>query len=136
MIRTHRILLALGLVFAFAGIAKADVVRFRYSPSDLCGHTALKPDPCGGVGEWRPWLFGVRRSSYYCRPNPTHLVTFLHPHTNRHVKVPLALPGGTPQTFTTTEAITFTYTSYSVRVEFRRDGSVDVVYNSGIFRPL
>lgn len=125
--------------FAFLSLtteANAEVVRFHYSAQDLCGTTSLKVRPDGATGEWRPWTLGLRRESFYCQPKATHIVTFRHPYSCGNVKVPLALPEGTPRISYERSAVVYTYGFYTVRVEFLRDGGVDVIYNSGLFRPL
>ncbi len=126
-------------VLAFvAGTAGAEVVRFHYLPGTTCGYssTSLKVGPGGATGEYKAFLLSPATQPYYCQLKPTHMVTFYHPFTNQNVTVPLALPLGTPRMETLSDTIVYTYTQYTIRVQFLRDGSVDVVYNSGIFRPL
>lgn len=137
---TARLGLALILTGCFwlttAGSASAEVVRFRYTLQDLCGHTSLKTTANGAKGEWRAWALGIRSEPYYCQMRPTHLVTFRHPYANRNVSVPISFPSGTPTIYHERTAIMYTFGTYTIRAEFLPDGSVDVVYNSGIFRPL
>jgi hypothetical protein len=116
----------------------AEVVRFSYKPAHSCsyGYTSLKVGPDGATGEWSPTLLSVSKKAYYCQPKATHMVTFYHPCTNQTVTVPIAFPLGTPQIAHQTNAIVYSYTSYTIRVEFLGDGSVDVIYNSGLGRPV
>jgi hypothetical protein len=69
-------------------------------------------------------------------PRPTCVMTYRHPYTGQVVKVPLALPAGTPIVQHTWARVVYNYGSYTVSVVFLSDGSVDVRYNSGFFRPL
>jgi hypothetical protein len=138
--RCHLIAGALGVlvVVATTGPARAEVLRFHYSAAQICGngHTSLKVAPDGATGEYKTWSLSPVTKSYYCPPKATHMVTFRHPHTCQNVTVPLAFPQGTPRLAYQTNAVSFQYTGYVVRVDFLPDGSVDVVYNSGLFRPI
>ncbi len=138
MTRRHLIELVLSgcLLLSMVAGASAEVVRFHYTPRDLCGSTSLKVSGNGAQGEWRAWSFGVVTRPYYCKMRPTHLVTFRHPCSGRNVSVPIAFPGGTPAIYHRTNAIVYSFSTYTIRAEFLPDGSVDVIYNSGIFRPL
>ena len=126
------------LALATATPARAEVVRFSYKPGHSCGtaHTALKVGADGATGAWRASLLSPVTQSYYCQLTATHMVTFRHPTSCQNVSVPIAFPQGTPLITYQSTAIVYTYTAYTVRVEFLADGSVDVVYNSGLFRPL
>jgi hypothetical protein len=130
--------LALAAVLATAAISSAEVVRFHYTPAQLCGYqsTNLKVGMDGSTGEWKSFALSPATQPYYSQLKPTHLVTFRHPYTNQNVTVPLAFPVGTPRVAIQNDAVVYTYTQYTIRVEFLPDGSVDTVYNSGIFRPL
>jgi hypothetical protein len=139
MLRRHLIafVLSASLGLALCAPASAEVLRMRYSPQDLCGHTTLKVSPDGAKGEWQAGYLGLVKRPYYCQKTPTHLVTFRHPYTARTVAVSIAFPAtGTPTIYHQTDAIVYSYGTYTVRAEFLSDGSVDVVYNSGLFRPL
>ena len=127
------------LVFGItATTAPAEVVRYHYSPTVVSGYssTSLKVGPNGSTGEWSPSLISPRKEAYYQQPKATHMVTFRHPYSGQDVTVPIAFPQGTPQVTHQYDAIVYNYTQYQIRVQFFRDGSVDVVYNSGIFRPF
>lgn len=130
--------LALLGLSAMAATTSAEVVRFHYTPAQVCGYvsTSLKVGADGSTGQWSSFLLSPRKDAYYCQPKATHMVTFRHPTTNQNVTVPIAFPLGTPQVVIQSTAIVYTFTQYTIRVEFLTDGSVDVVYNSGIFRPL
>jgi hypothetical protein len=114
------------------GTAAAAQVRFHYVPIDACGRTALQPTG-GGAGETLRW-FGRVREPTNVAPRPTHVVTFRHPYTGHNVSVPMALPQGTPRIEYARTRIVYNYGSYTVEAQFRSDGSVDVVYNSGFLR--
>jgi hypothetical protein len=76
-------------------------------------------------------------SSPYGRAlRPTFLVTFSNPVTKGMVTVPLALPEDTPRMRYARNRAIFDYGSYQVEVVFLADGSVDVYYDSGLFRKL
>jgi hypothetical protein len=130
--------LALLMFGSGATTAPAEVVRYHYSPTVVSGYssTSLKVGPNGSSGEWSPSLIGLRKEAYYQQPNATHMVTFRHPYTGQDITVPIAFPQGTPQVTYQPDTIVYNYTQYQIRVQFLRDGSVDVVYNSGIFRPF
>jgi hypothetical protein len=134
----HCLLLALAVLVGAAATASAEVVRFHYMATQTCGYntTSLKVGPCGATGEYKTWALSPATQAYYCQLKPTHMVTFRHPFTNQNITVPLALPLGTPVLTYQYDTIIYTFTQYTIRVEFLRDGSVDVVYNSGAFRPL
>jgi hypothetical protein len=48
----------------------------------------------------------------------------------------LALPEGTPVIMHVWQGIVYDYGSYTVEVRFLSDGSVDVIYNSGLLRRI
>jgi hypothetical protein len=52
------------------------------------------------------------------------------------VRVPIAFPIGTPLLEYRTDSVVYDYGTYSITVRFIEDGSVDVVYRSGLFRSL
>jgi hypothetical protein len=132
---TRRLALAAAALFLLPGGRAAAVqIRYHYAPADLCGTTALKPSGhCGSTGERVAW-FGLVREPYQCDVRPTHMVTFVHPYTGRNVTVPLAFPLGTPRIEYRGDRVIYNYGSYTVEAHFLRDGSVETVYNTGIFR--
>jgi hypothetical protein len=114
---------------AFAGR-----VRFHYAPVDDHGNTTMKPGQCGGPGERVSW-FGFVSEPYFNQPRPTHLATFRHSYTGRAVAVPLTLPESTPRIeHRGRHWLIYNYGSDTVEVHFLPDGSVDVIYDSGLFR--
>lgn len=122
------------ILLSISATADAARGRFHYVPADSCGTAALKPSgPCGTVGE-RISVLGTRPDC--CPPPPTCLHTYRHPCTGQTVVVPLALPDDTPVIYHRANRIIYNYGSYAVEVHFLPDGSVDVVYNSGLFRAL
>ncbi|MBY0527514.1 MAG: hypothetical protein K2R98_29225 [Gemmataceae bacterium] len=128
-------LLTFGAVVALllcGNVASAAIVRYHYVPAGP-GPMTLAPGPTGAPGE----LINIRgRQPYNCPPRPTCLVTFKHCFTGALVVVPLALPEGTPQMMHRGNRTIYNYGSYTVTVQFLEDGSVDVIYNSGLFREI
>jgi hypothetical protein len=119
-----------------SGTAQAARARFHYAATDSCGRMSLKPGgPCGAVGE-RLSLFGAAIEPLCAPPLPTHYLSFRHPCTGQTVTVPVCLPEGTPRLEYRNDRVIYNYGSYTVEVHFLADGSVDVVYNSGILRDL
>jgi hypothetical protein len=129
------LVLTAALLFGTAGPAAAGQARFRYVPVDAAGNTTLVTPVSGaGPGERVRW-FGAVRQPYDRQPRPTHLVTYRHPYTNRDVTVPVSFPGGTPRLEYRSDRVIYNYGSYTVEAQFFPDGSVDVVYDSGLLRP-
>jgi hypothetical protein len=128
-----RFIAAAALLVLSGELAVAAELRFHYVPVDARGNTTLQPK--GGVGEKVQWMGLVRKPSNN-QPRPTHLVTFRHPYTGGLITVPLALPEGTPRLEYRRNRIVYNFGSYTVEAQFLPDGSVDVVYNSGLFRDL
>jgi hypothetical protein len=135
MLRYVRWLALLVFVCAAPSWAAAEQVRFRYAPADACGTMTQVPiGPEGSMGELKRFL-GGRPLPYTCVVRPTQMVTFRH--TNgRNVTVPLRLPDSTPRMEHRANRIIYNYNDYVVEARFLPDGSVDVVYNSGLMRPL
>jgi hypothetical protein len=124
-----------GFLWLGAGPAWAEVVRFRYAPMDTCGNTALVPGPNGAPGERSPWVGGPKEP-FPRQPAPTHMVTFRHPAGNKNVIVPFTFPQGIPRIETRSDRIIYNWGSYQVQARFLPDGCVDVLYNSGVLRPI
>lgn len=124
------------LVVGLASSASGEALRLHYKPDHCAGYTSLKVAGDGAVGEFSPSALGLMKQSYYCQPKATHMVTYRHPVSCRNVTVPIAFPQGTPRIAYQSDAIVYSYGLYTIRVEFLNDGSVDVLYNSGLFRPL
>ncbi len=124
------------LVCMQTGPAAAARVRFHYAPTDACGTVALKPSGPGGcAGESVSW-FGMVREPCALQLRPTVVATLRNPYTGALVRVPLALPEGTPRIEHVRDRVVYNYGSYAVEVQFYPDGSVDVIYNSGFLRGL
>jgi hypothetical protein len=64
------------------------------------------------------------------------VVTFRHGCSGQLVSVPIAFPEGTPRVAYRASSIMYNYGSYTVEAVFLADGSVDVIYDSGLLRPL
>jgi hypothetical protein len=119
-----------------AAPAFAEMVRFRYVPVDACGAMQqVAAGPEGAAGELFRG-FGTRPLPYHRTFRPNQMVTFRHPYGGRLVTVPLTLPQGTPRLEHRADRSVFNYGSYTVEVRYFPDGTVDVVYNSGLLRPL
>jgi hypothetical protein len=127
------LILALAL-FATPLTANASRMRFHYTAADGCGAMSLKPGgACGAPGE-RISFFGTVREPVCSPPRPTHFVSIQHPYTGRAVILPLCLPEGTPRMEYRAARVIYNYGGYTVEVHFLADGTVDVVYNSGLLR--
>jgi hypothetical protein len=116
--------------------AQADVVRVHFGPADSSGQATFKMAADGAQAEWQPWRGSSRRQPYTGNLRPTHMVTFRHAYTGQNVHVPLALPEGTPRIEHVRNRVVFNYGSYTVEVQFFSDGSLDAIYNSGLFGGL
>jgi hypothetical protein len=128
---TQIALLALCSLLIFGqGTARAARVRFHYTTE----HLACKNPPLV-VGEEISWFGAVRQPCPRTFP-PNRMACFRHPCTGANVTVPLCLPWGTPRIEHVRNKIVYEYTGYTVEVQFFPDGSVDVIYSSGLFRPL
>jgi hypothetical protein len=127
-------IMALLLFWATGGEARAGRVRFHYAPVDDRGNTTLKPAEYGGPGERVSW-FGFVSEPYFDQPRPTHMATYRHSYTGRLVAVPVTLPESTPRIeHRGRHRLIYNYGSDTVEIHFLPDGSVDVIYDSGLFR--
>jgi hypothetical protein len=125
-----RWVVVLSLLLLSAAPAAAARVRYHYAPANGCG--TLAPQ---GTGERLTWTSGWE--PYNCPPpRATCQVTFRHPCTGQTIVVPLGLPEGTPTIEYRPRRIVYNYGSYTVEVHFLPDGTVDVIYNSGLFRAI
>lgn len=128
MIQRSAIVLAALFSLISAGTAEAARGRYHYVPTDPSG--AMAP---GNVGQ-RLSVLGVCTDPN--PPCPTCFKCFRHPCTGQTIIVPLALPDDTPVIYRRRDRVSFNYGSYAIDVVFNADGSVDVIYNSGLFRAL
>jgi hypothetical protein len=129
----HRVgKLALVALLLAPEVATAAIARFHYVPNGPNGAlTHVAGDPSAGE---RISVFGARPDPHV--PKPTSMIAFRHPTSGQTLRVPLALPAGTPQIYHRGNRIVYDYSGYTVSVVFVADGSVDVIYNSGLFRGL
>jgi hypothetical protein len=119
---------------AASAACHAAAARYHYVPAGSGGVMVLRPwVPGGSAGEQTSW-FGLVREQAPRPPRTTYYLTYRHPYTGGQVTVPVGLPGGTPRIQYRTSAVLYNYGSYAVEVHFLPDGSVDVVYNAGLFR--
>lgn len=116
--------------------AAAEQVRYHFVPANACGAMAPAPiGPEGTLGELKRGL-GVRPLPYPYAVKPNQMVTFRHPFNGHNVTVPLRLPDSKARMEQQSDRIIYNFGDYTVDVRFLPDGSVDVVYNSGLLRPL
>jgi hypothetical protein len=111
--------------------ALAARVRYHFTPVDANGSTTLKPGDVSGY-EPRAPVLGIQRPVPGPPPGTTFLITFWHNLSSRNVTVPVTLPEGTPTIEHVRNRIIYNYGSYTVDVRFLPDGSVDVIYDSGL----
>jgi hypothetical protein len=126
-------LTAVALVMVAGETASAAIARFHFVPVNGTGAVQLVPAPSGAPAD-KVSVLG--RSPYCCPPTPTCVVPFCHPYTNATLNIPLALPDSTPQMMHRRDRVIYNYGSYTVTVHFLPDGSVDVIYNSGLLRTI
>jgi hypothetical protein len=126
---------AVVLLAASAGTAHAARIRYHFVPVNGGPAVVLTPaTPGGAPGERLSWI-GRAPEPYNCLPPPpTAQVCFVHPCTGRQLTVPLALPPDTPQIEHRRNWTYYNYGSYAVEIHFLEDGSLDVIYNSGLWR--
>jgi hypothetical protein len=120
---------------ACARTATAEQLRLHYVPTGAGGNVMLQAGPSGPPGE-RTNFFGAVRESSNRGLRPNYLVTFRHLYTGQLVTVPVTFPEGTPRLEYRANRVIYNYGSYTVEASFNPDGSVDMLYNSGFFRPL
>ncbi len=116
---------------------QAEQLRYHYVPVDAAGNTKIAPVVQAGGGASpgeRVRFLGLIHEPAVAQPRPTHLVTFKHSFTGRNITVPLTLRAENPRMTITREVVTYNYGSEKVEVQFLKDGSVDVVYSSGLLR--
>lgn len=131
--RCWTVLIAAGWV-ALASQSRAEVVRYRYTP-DASGTLKLIPGPSGAPGERSAWP-GATPAPFPRQAIATHVVRFRHSYSQLDVNVPITFPDSTVRAETFAGGVQFTFTSYTIRVVFQPNGTVDVVYNSGWLRPI
>lgn len=135
MIRRSGIACLLALAFSMApSRVDAAIARFHYVANEPGGMMTLVPSPIYGSAGERITITGT--CPYDPAPRPTHTVTLRHTFTGQCVVVPLRLPQGTPNIMHRSNRIMYNYGSFNVEVRFIADGSVDVQYNSGLFREI
>jgi hypothetical protein len=116
------------------GKAAAGRTRFHFAPIDASGITSLKPNPATGAPGERISSFGAVVEPVAAAPRPTVQIIFRHPLTGQNVTVPLRLPPDTPRMEYRYSRVIYNYGTETVEVHFLPDGSVDVIYTSGLFR--
>jgi hypothetical protein len=130
-----RIIVACGIVALAMALspryAAAEQARYRYVPGGAGSGVTLQY-----AGGERLSLLGAVRRPDEGPPKATHVLTFTHPVSRQTVAVPAALPTSTPRIEYSFRRVTYNYGSYFVRFVFLPDGSVEVVYSSGLFRAL
>jgi hypothetical protein len=126
--------LALVIFGLCPGEAAAGRTRFHYAPIDASGITSLKVDPTTGATGERISRFGTLVEPVSVAPRPTVQIIYRHPLTGQNVTVPLRLPPDTPVLEYRSNRVIYNYGSETVEVHFLADGSVDVLYTTGLFR--
>jgi hypothetical protein len=127
------LVIALTLLAMPAGRAEAARVRYHYVPGSP-GSTCLQLDTSAGApGQRLTWRMGWE--PFNCPPpRPTNQITYRHPCTGQAVTVPIALGLGTPLVYYRNNVVVYDYTTDSVQVKFEPDGTVFVIYDSGVLR--
>ena len=122
------LLIVAGLLPVAAWPAEAARIRYHFVPAPA-GNGCVTAPAAGQrltLGGWQ---------AYNCPPPcATQLVTFRHPATGQCITVPLALPDSLPRMEYVGNRAIYNYGSNTVEVAFFQDGSVDAVYDSGLFR--
>jgi hypothetical protein len=126
----------MGFAVVCPAVAVADSVRFRFAPAGENATMVQVPiGPGGTIGELYTGVSATPKPfNRSLRTN--QVVTFRHPYSGRDVSIPLLLPENTPRVEHIGDRVRLNYGSYYVEARFTPDGGVDVVYNSGVLRPL
>jgi hypothetical protein len=132
--RILAVLAGTALALALPHRAHAERVRFHYGPDAFPGGTLAWGGGALAGGE-RISLFGGTEP-YTCPLVPTKMVTVQHFYTGQLVCIPMRLPDDVPLIQRRYNSTILNYGSYTVEVHFSPDGSLDVIYNSGPFRPV
>ncbi len=111
---------ALFAVLAVVGTVEAARLRYRYVPGGADGVMTLAPSAFGTPG--------VRITLRGSCPDS-------HPFSGQTINVPLNLPGN-PTIYYKTNAVLYDYSGDFVEVRFLPDGSVEVIYSTGLFRSI
>ncbi|MBM3995447.1 MAG: hypothetical protein FJ303_15030 [Planctomycetes bacterium] len=128
--------IAVLVVAACPAWASAEQVRYHFVPADACGRmTQVPAGPEGTIGELKRGL-GARALPYPYGVKPNQMVTFRHPFTGRNVTVPIRMPAAVARMETRADRIIYNFADYTVEARFLPNGSVDIIYNSGVLRPL
>jgi hypothetical protein len=130
-----RTLTGLAVLLFGAASVRAEVIRFRYVAADATGNTVLAAGPQGAPAERAAWLGGPYEP-YGRSIQPPHMVTFRHPVTGQNLNVPMAFPDSTPRMASGADRVVYNFTTYQIIARFLPDGSVQVIYNSGVLRPV
>lgn len=125
---------ALVALATLAGASQAARIRYHFAPVNGGPTVVLTPlSPGGAPGERLSWL--GRTEPFNCLPpRPTVQITVTHSCSGRVVEVPLALPPDTPTIEHRRNWIYYNYGSDAVEIHFLDDGSLDVIYSSGLLR--
>jgi hypothetical protein len=133
--RWHR-LMVIGVALLFPPTSlQAAWLKIHYGPESVC--PSPTPVPPGAVGPTDMRWYSALKPPRGEVPQPNQTVKFTHTYTGQVVAVPLALPPfWTPVILHARNRIIYNYGSYSVHIRFLPDGSVDVIYSSGLLRAL
>jgi hypothetical protein len=121
-------------LYLAAATLRADWARLRYVSQ--AGSPVLLYRPEDSASGTTASFLGVGPTRVVRVPRPNQVVSFRHPATGTSVSVPVAFPLATPRVEYRAAQVVYNYGSYTITIRFLADGSVDVVYSSGPFRPL
>jgi hypothetical protein len=116
-----------------AGRAEAARVRYHYVPGPAGSACFQLDGSAGAPGQRLTWRMAWE--PFNCPPpRPTNLITYRHPCTGQAVTVPIALGLGTPRVYYRGSTVVYDYGTDSMQVQFETDGTVYVIYDSGLLR--
>jgi hypothetical protein len=119
---------AILLVGGLASNLHADDLGFRYVRPTGSRTLVWQPrDSVAFVGN-QVYFFPTSVSSQ--PPTPNQWLSFQHPFTHAYVSVPVRLPPGMPRLEQRSDRVIYDYGIISIVIQFVRDGSVNVSYNS------
>ena len=122
------------LLLGSAGSCWAARIRYHFVPVNGGPALVLTPFVPGGAPGERLSLLG-RGEPFNCLPpRPTVQLTLTHTITGRPLNVPLALPPDTPTIEHRRNWLYYNYGSDAVEIHFLEDGSLDVIYSTGLLR--
>lgn len=107
-------------------------IRYHYVPPPGASPGPVDAQLTGG--ERLSVFGGVSGPAPGPPPKCTCRMTYRHPSTGQQVRVPMAFPDATPRIEHRFGRLIYNYGSDTIEVVFQPDGSLDVIYNTGLFR--